>query len=192
MKKVLIALLILVLGFWIFSKVTIDRAYPDIVTPKDVMNSGADVNIEVFSDIECPACKKAHPVIERIAEEYNASVTFYHYPLTFMHDYAMKAAEGAECANDQGKFWEFLDLAYASSDLSKKSLVSFASDLDMDVNSFENCLLSSAKKAVVKDDMKEGDKRDVKGTPTIYINGKQLSSWRYDFFKNKVIEAGLQ
>ncbi|HLD33788.1 MAG TPA: thioredoxin domain-containing protein [Candidatus Nanoarchaeia archaeon] len=161
--------------------------YPDIDTPKPLFgNPDARVKIIEFSDVQCPACKSAYPLVEQIKAEYKDQISFqyYHYPLRAIHPFAQKAAEAVECANDQGKFWEYLDAAFAQSpNLQNKNLKVIASQTGLDREKFDACLDSGAKRKVVEGDLKLGDVRNVQGTPTFIINGKVLENWDYGAFK---------
>ncbi|MDO8740762.1 MAG: thioredoxin domain-containing protein [Candidatus Woesearchaeota archaeon] len=165
--------------------------YPDIYTPRPVLgNESARITITEFSDLQCPACKAAHPTVNRIMEEFKNDVKleYMHFPLP-MHQYAFKAAEAAECANDQGKFWEFVDKVHASSDdPTPRKLKNYAKELSLDMKNFSNCLDSSAKASYVARDVREAKNMGVDATPTFFINGEKLSNWRYDIFKQKIME----
>src|SRR3989338_8745378 len=93
---VVVALVVLYLLYhWVWG-----ASYPDIFTPKPVFgNPDANVKIIEFSDLQCPACKAAHPVVQQIKEEFgdNISFQYYHFPLRAIHPYAQKAAEAVEC-----------------------------------------------------------------------------------------------
>ncbi len=78
--------------------------------------SGAPITLIEFSDFQCPFCERAFPTIREIMKQYEGKVLFAykHYPLTAIHARAQKTAEAAECARDQGKFWEFHDKLFAA------------------------------------------------------------------------------
>lgn len=183
-------LVLVVIGIWIVAKFVNAPEYPDIFTPKPVLgNAEASVTITEFSDLQCPACRSAHPVTKQIVQEYGDLISFEykHFPLTSIHPNAFKAAEGAECANDQGKFWEFVDLAFSNQQaLQPRYLKQYASKLDIDEESFSNCLDSRAKRDIVSADQREGINLGVQGTPTFYINGVKLENWNYQNFKSAI------
>ncbi|MDO8488241.1 MAG: thioredoxin domain-containing protein [bacterium] len=79
---------------------------------------GAAVTLIEYSDFQCPYCAQAFPTIKQILDEYGDKVVFAykHFPLSQIHPHAQKTAEAAECARDQGKFWEFHDALFASQD----------------------------------------------------------------------------
>ncbi len=102
---------------------------------------------------------------------------YKHYPLP-MHSHAVMAAEAAECAGDQGKFWEYVELAFAgqksfSEDFFKKG----AENLELDTDQFNQCLDSHDKKAKVLAHGKEARNLKAPGTPTLFVNGQMI---RYD------------
>lgn len=167
------AILVVIL-FLIFQK----PDYPDQQSPKAILgNPDATIKIVEFSDLQCPACKSAHPAVKRIMNEYpdKASLTYKHFPLTNIHLFAFDAAVAAECANDQGKFWEFVDKAFEmQSALQKKNLKQYAADLQLDTEKFNVCMESGTKDKYIRAEMNEGIGKGVQGTPTFFINGKPI------------------
>src|SRR3989344_2881148 len=178
--------ILIIVGLIFGYKAVFGAEYPEIDTPKPTFGNENGVKIVEFSDLQCPACKSAHPVVQRIKSEYKDKISFqyYHYPLRAAHPYAQKAAEAVECANDQGKFFEYIDAAFVQSpDLQKKNLKIIAARLGLDAEKFNNCLDSGAKTKIVEGDVRLGDAKDVQGTPTFFINDKKLESWDYDSLK---------
>lgn len=167
--------------------------YDDIYTPKPLEgNSDATVTIVEFSDLQCPACGAAYPVTKQILEDYGDRVRleYKHFPLTSLHAFAFKAAEASECANDQGKFWEYVDIAFSNQKALRTSdLKNYAEQLGLDMDKFENCLDSSAKAKYVTADYNEGIGKGVGGTPTFFINGVKLSYWNYGNFSMAIENA---
>ncbi len=156
-------------------------SYNDPKTPRATKGSPqAQVVVEEFADYECPACGSAYPLIKALMDKYGNHVLwkFINYPLTSIHPYAFNAALAAECANDQGKFWEYHDKLYENQDhLSKGDLFKYASDLGLNADTFKACVDSRAKSSLVQEDMALGDSRKVNATPTIFINGEELDNW---------------
>ena len=190
MIYLMILIAVVYFGFRIFA----GQSYPDIITPKPVFgDENAKVKIIEFSDLQCPACKSAHPVIQQIKDEFEDDIRFeyYHFPLRAIHPFAQKAAEAVECANDQGMFFEYIDAAFViSPQLSKKNLKQIAADLGLD-ETFDACLDSGAKRKTVEGDYRFGVAKNVQGTPTFFINDKKLERRDYDSFK-AAIEAELE
>jgi protein-disulfide isomerase len=97
-------------------------------------------------------------------------------PLESLHPQARHAAEAARCAFEQGKFWEYHDKLYANSPKgSADDLKSYAKEVGLHVDSFDRCFASGKYKAVVQQDLNEGAQLGLTGTPTIFINGREIS-----------------
>lgn len=136
----------------------------------------APVTIVEFSDYECPFCKRAEPTVQQVLKTYGDKVRFVyrHYPLEF-HAKARPAAEAAECANAQGKFWEFHDKVFASSDLGEAKLKAIAGEIGLDQAKFDECLAKQGGKSAVDKDMADASSVGVTGTPAFFINGRMIS-----------------
>lgn len=138
------------------------------------------IELVEFSDFQCPFCKRFHnDVYKQIKAKYidtnKVKFTYRHYPLP-SHQNAQKAAEASECANDQGKFFEYHDVLFENSEsngagLAVSDLKQYAVNLGLNVAKFDKCLDSGAKTEIVKKDLAEGQRLGVKGTPTIYVDG---------------------
>ena len=140
--------------------------------PKD-----APVTIIEFSDFECPYCARAEKTIEQIKEKYAGKVriVFRDFPLSF-HRHAQKAHEAAACAADQDKYWEMHKLLFANQKaLAPEQLVSYASQIGLDMDKFNACLDSGSKAEEIAADQKAGAAAGVTGTPAFFINGRFLS-----------------
>jgi len=147
-------------------------------TPKGSPN--ATVLVEEYADLQCPACAAAHAqVTTPLLEIYSDKIRFefHHFPLRSIHRFALDAAEMSECAADQGKFWEFIDVAYKNqSELGFEALVDWAEVVGLDVDVAERCWKSHSKRDIVLNDYKEGRDRDVAGTPTFFVNGERVQT----------------
>jgi len=109
-----------------------------------------------------------------VKEKYGDDVTivYRHFPLSF-HDRAQRAAEASECANDQGKFWDYHDALFANQrELQDEHLSQYAADVGLDTTAFNECLSSGKHVAKVENDMKEGSSAGMTGTPGFFINGR--------------------
>ncbi|RJS19262.1 hypothetical protein DRW03_23170 [Corallococcus sp. H22C18031201] len=156
--------------------------------------ANAPVTIVEFSDFQCPFCSRAIATVDEVTKTYGDKVhlVFRNFPLDFHKD-AQKAAEAAQCANDQGKFWEMHDKLFASQQqgLGVDNLKKYAAELKLDTAKFDKCLDSGEKAAVVKADQADGAKVGVNGTPAFFINGIMLSGAQpFDEFKS-IIDAEL-
>jgi protein-disulfide isomerase len=141
-----------------------------------------------FSDFGCPYCKQNAPTIQRLRQEYGNKIKFIYrdFPLTYVHPYALIAAQAGSCAHEQGRFWDFHDLLFEIQGQyeTEDDLIAYADSLEYDVTRFSQCLKSGKYEAEAQNDLQEGIRFGVKGTPTFYINGVQLSGVvRYETFK---------
>jgi protein-disulfide isomerase len=136
-----------------------------------------DILVEEFSDFQCPACGAAYPELKRFFEG-NASdrvkFVYKHFPLTQIHPQAYKAAEAAECADEQGKFWEYHDKLFENQrSLLRSNLITFAEQIGLDKDKFTSCLDSGRMSGRVQAGIDEGNSRGVRSTPTFFINGQK-------------------
>lgn len=137
----------------------------------------APVTIIEFSDFECPFCARAangpiKEVIKEYVETGKAKLIFRQLPLPF-HSSAQVAAEAAECANEQGKFWELHDMIFANQGaLSRANLIEWAKGIG--ITDIEECLDSGKYTAEVQADMMDGQSAGIQGTPSFLINGKLI------------------
>lgn len=140
-------------------------------------NSQAEILVEVFSDFQCPACRSVEPYLKTIEEQYGyqIKIAFRHFPLTSIHPLALRAGIAAECANDQGKFWEYHDALYErQAQINTSFFGELARELQLDMNNFDACMDRRAHLNTVRSDMREGTERGVNATPTIFVNGQQV------------------
>ena len=138
----------------------------------------APVTIVKFEDFQCPFCKQIQPTVNALLSRYNGKVRLVHkdLPLESLHPQARQAAEAARCAHEQGKFWEYHDKLYAKSPkASADDLKGYAKDVGLNVDSFDRCYASGKYKAVVQQDLNEGAQLGLTGTPTFFINGREIS-----------------
>ncbi len=140
-------------------------------------NKDAEITLVEFSDFQCPYCKRFHPTMQEILKDYAGQVrwVYRNFPLSF-HRNAQKSAEAAECAGDQGKFWEYADRLFTDgqsdgSGLDNSDLQKYAKDLGLDLNKFNNCVDSNKFADKIKADAASGRAAGVTGTPgTVLID----------------------
>jgi protein-disulfide isomerase len=133
----------------------------------------APVVIVEFSDFQCPFCSRAEPIVKQVLEKYKGKVKFVYrdFPLSF-HSFAAKASEAAQCANEQGKFWEFHDALYADqSKLAVPDMEATAVRLGLNAEKFNSCMDSGKFAAEVSKDIADATKAGVNSTPSFFING---------------------
>jgi len=136
----------------------------------------APVTIVEFSDFQCPFCSRAVPTLKQIETEYpgKVRVAFKNQPLPF-HQHARLAAEAAMAANEQGKFWEYHDKLFANQQaLDRSSLERYAQEVGLEMGRFRAALDSNKFDAQISADSAEGTRLGASGTPTFFINGRQL------------------
>jgi protein-disulfide isomerase len=146
-------------------------------------DENAPVVIVEFSDFQCPFCERwATETLPQLTQTYIDSgkvrLVYRDFPLSSIHPEAQNAAESAECARDQGKFWEYHDILFENrldwSGVGDAKFKQYAADLGLDTNTFDECLDSDKYNNEVLDDLNDGGSVGVSGTPTFFINGKKL------------------
>ncbi len=158
--------------------------------------TGAKVTLVEFGDYQCPACGAAYPILKKILSEYNQQITFVfrNYPLP-MHKNAQVAANAAEAAAAQGKFWEMHDKLYENqksweaSGSASDVFTGFAKDLSLDTAKFQKAIDAGDYDAIIKTDQDDGTALGVNSTPTLYLNGKTLAGYSYDEIKKAIDDA---
>ncbi len=149
---------------------------------------GAPVTLVEFSDYQCPFCAQAAPVIDRILEKYPNDVRFAlrHLPLP-QHPYARKAAEAAQIAGEQGKFWEYHDALFANQENMKTDdLLRYAKTVGLDVEKFKSELESGRYSSVINKDVATARRLGINSTPTFYLNGKKLALNSFGEIEGKI------
>ncbi|HEU4711624.1 MAG TPA: thioredoxin domain-containing protein [Pyrinomonadaceae bacterium] len=156
-------------------------------------SASALVTIVEFTDFECPSCARQHPVLERIVSEFGDRVRLVvrDFPLS-QHANARKAAEAAEAAREQGKYWEYASLLFRNqSALGVDKLGQYATEVGLDRARFDASLASGKFAEKVQRDVMDARKLGVNGTPTLYVNGRRVSDNSYESLKS-AIEAVLK
>jgi protein-disulfide isomerase len=154
----------------------------------------APVTIVEFSDFQCPYCKNATATVKQIVDKYQGKVrwVFRDYPIANLHPAAPKAHQAARCAAEQGKFWEYHDVLFEKSPRqSPEDLKQYAKDLKLDPAVFADCLDSGKQEAEVNRDIQDGARLGVTGTPTFFINGRQLVGSQPLTAFQKIIDSEL-
>ena len=158
------------------------RPLPDLVAPVDPevdhIRGPADARLTLveYGDFQCPYCGRAESVTRELVREFGDELAFVfrHLPLIDVHESAEQAAEAAEAAGVQGRFWEMHDLLLAHQDaLDLDDLIGYASQLGLDIDQFTDDLLSRRFAVRVARDVESADGSGVAGTPTFFINGRR-------------------
>jgi protein-disulfide isomerase len=141
----------------------------------------APLTLVEYGDYECPYCGQAYPIIKNIQERLEDKLRFIfrNFPITQVHPHAQHAAEAAESAGLQNKFWEMHDYLYEhQQELDDNHLRQYASALRMDVARFDDEMAKHIHAGRVREDFMSGIRSGVNGTPTFYINGIRYDdSW---------------
>jgi protein-disulfide isomerase len=149
------------------------------------------VTIVEFSDFQCPFCSRVTGTVDQLLKDYgdDVSVTFRHNPLPF-HNNAMPAAEAAEAAHAQGKFWEMHDKLFANQqNLDRPTLEKLAGEAGLNMAKFKAALDKEEFKDRIKKDMDDAAKFGARGTPNFFINGRNLRGAQpIDAFKSVIDE----
>lgn len=155
--------------------------------------ANASVTIVEFTDYECPSCGSTQPVLEEVVKEFGDKVKLVarNFPLD-QHKHAFKAAEAAEAAREQGKYWEYVALLFRNQKaLEVENLKGYATEVGLDRKKFDAALDSGKFAEKVKQDLADGNKIGVDSTPTVFVNGKRLREKKAEDFR-AAIEAALK
>jgi protein-disulfide isomerase len=139
-------------------------------------NPKAPVTLVVFSDFQCPFCARVEPTLAEVQKQYRDKVrlVWKHQPLPF-HPNALPAAEAAEAAREQGKFWEMHDRLFSSQrELSPDTYERIAKEIGLDVRRFQDATRSGRAKGRIQDDQRVAGRVGANGTPTMFVNGEKV------------------
>ncbi len=144
----------------------------------------AAVTLVQYGDYECPYCGEAYPILKEVQARMGERLRFVfrNFPITTSHPHAERAAEAAETAAAQGRFWEMHDLLYENQKhLRDEDLHAYAEQLGLDVELFDKEMADQAHVERVHEDFMSGVRSGVNGTPTFYVNGvRHDDSWDAD------------
>jgi protein-disulfide isomerase len=156
--------------------------------------ANAPIEMIEFSDFQCPYCQRATPTVKQVLDTYGNRVrlVYRNYPLP-NHPNAKPAAEAAQCANEQGKFWPYHDRLFAvPGKLSDADLKQSAAELGLDTGKFNTCFDGHKYQSVVDADVQAGVAAGVSGTPAFFINGRALMGAQpFEEFK-RIIDEELE
>jgi predicted DsbA family dithiol-disulfide isomerase/uncharacterized membrane protein len=136
----------------------------------------APVQLVVYSDFQCGFCRQLAPVLHRVHSEFpqDVAIVFRNFPLD-VHPRAFPAAVAAECAGEQGAFWEYHDKLFAEGgDLEEGRLIALAASLGLDQARFTACLRSAPPRQQVEADLREATALDLPGAPAVFLNGRRV------------------
>jgi protein-disulfide isomerase len=139
--------------------------------------AGAPVTVLEYGDFECPYCRGAFRDVRRLSDEHPAEIRFVfrNFPIPQLHPHAEQAAEAAEAAGAQGRYWEMHDvLLQPYSHLDTDSLVTYAEVIGLDIARFRRDLTDRVYAARIESDIAEGLRNGVNATPKFYVNGQRV------------------
>ena len=154
----------------------------------------APVILVEYGDYECPYCGQAHPIVQQVLASLPGTVrfAFRNFPLATIHPHAEGAAEAAEAAGAQGKFWPMHDMIYENQRrLGGLALLEYAAAVGLDLDKFAAELEEGVYKPRVREDFMSGVKSGVNGTPAFFINGiRHDGSWDAESLLAALVAAG--
>jgi protein-disulfide isomerase len=145
----------------------------------------APVIIALFTDFQCPYCARILPLLNQVLEKYQGKVklVFKNFPLS-THQFARKAAAAALAAGKQGKFWELHDRLFQNYNrLNDQVVQEQAKELGLDLQKFDKDMADPQIMQVINQDMQDGAKAGVRGTPTLFVNGSLLRNTNLEGFQ---------
>ncbi|HLL60811.1 MAG TPA: thioredoxin domain-containing protein [Candidatus Nitrosocosmicus sp.] len=188
-KKILITMGIVIIAipalFGIYKLTTQSQKPPTPinleVTEKDWItgNKQAPNELVEYSDLQCPACRMAHPLVKEVIKNKRIKFVYRHFPLS-MHKNSVNAAMAAEAAGVQNKFWEMQDLLFinqekwAESKNPESIFIGYAKQLKLDTEKFQLDLKNKDLKSKIDAQMQSGNIAGVNATPTFYLNGVKI------------------
>ena len=164
-------------------------------------NKDAKVTLVEYGDYQCPYCQQYYPTLKQVAETNKDKIGFQfrNFPIVSAHQNAFSAARAAEAADEQGKFWEMHDLLYETanwqvwtrSSSPTSNFNDYAKQLNMNVEKFKKDFAGKKANDAINADSAAGNKLGVTGTPTFFLNGKQIQVGNSVEAFQKVIDAEL-
>ncbi len=172
----------------------VDRAAVEDLARPALGTASPRLTIVEFADFQCPYSKEAASTVRSLMATYGDRVRliYRHFPISEIHPDAEQAAQAAECANEQGKFWLYHDKLYGAATLSYAALVTAAEEVGLDTKQFGDCLGSGKYKNVVESDAALAKQIGLRGTPTFIFDGQVIEgSIPRDVFQ-RILDRMLQ
>jgi protein-disulfide isomerase len=152
----------------------IDLAVPVSATDHVIGPDHAPVTVIEYGDFECPNCKQAAPAVKLLLERFSERVRFVyrHFPQETLHPHALRAAEAAECAAAQGRFWAMHDLLFANQDhLQAKHLRQYAEQVELDMPRYDAEMDDEVYLQRIREHIDGGRSSHLRSTPGFFVNG---------------------
>ena len=154
--------------------------------------ASAPVTVVMFTDLQCPACARTHPILKQVLSEYGSKVRFVvrDFPLEGIHANAVDAARAANAARAQGKFFEYAEILYRNQEaLDRPSLIKYAAELGLNAKQFELDFNDAKAQSEVKKDQADARSYGVSSTPTIFVNGVKVQRFSAEGFRRAIDRA---
>ena len=152
----------------------------------------APITIIEYADFQCPFCAAVQAPLEAVMRDGNVRWVYRHFPISALHPQATAAAEAAECAAEQGKFWEFASALFArQNELSAQTFNEIASDLKLNAHLHSQCMARGVYRPVIQRQMRDGQRLRISGTPTLFINGKRFDGFASEQDLRRAIHSVL-
>lgn len=155
-------------------------------------DANAAVTVIEFTDFQCSACGAMYPIVEEVLKPYGNRVRLVirNFPLTSVHENAFRAAQAAEAAKAQGKFWEYIDLMFRhQAALDPASLRNYATQAGLDRTKFDADIDAGKYDALIRRDIEDGEVFGVEATPTFFINGARLTEYSAEGLRKAIDKA---
>jgi protein-disulfide isomerase len=176
------------------NKKALRRKTNQLITPVNIQTDhirgaiDAPISIVEYGDYECPYTGMAYPIVKEILKQFNTKVyfVFRNFPLNDIHPNAQHAAEAAEAAAAQDKFWEMHDYLFEHQKaLDDSHLLQYSQRLRLDTDKFKNEMAGHTYAPLIEESLKSGIDSGVQGTPTFFVNGERYEdSWDLEAFSN--------
>jgi len=176
-------------------------APPPAATSQDKSLGAAEaaVTLVEYGDFQCPACRQfAMTTARTLKQEFvsTGKVRFVYRHFAFLGPESQWAAEASECANEQGRFWEYFDALIANwagenaGAFSRENLKRFATELGLEAGPFNECLDSGRYTEKVQQETRQGQQADVRGTPSLFLNDQLIAGGsNYEILKRAIVAA---
>lgn len=147
----------------------------------------AKVTIIEYGDYQCPACGAASGIVSQIMEEYKdkAKLVYRHFPLP-QHTFSFRASISAECAGEQGKFWDMHKALYGDQGGINSDNLKYAEKVGLDIPKYTQCTNNNGYSEKIRRNIKQGDDDNLSFTPTFIVNGKRLDSFSAESFRTAI------
>lgn len=191
---IMAATLVILVGAVVFFSRPAKEVPMEVLGAQDAWATGsaqAKVTLVEFADFECPACGAAYPFVKEVvtSNQERLRYVFRHFPLD-QHKNARLAAQAAEAAGAQGKFWEMHDLIFKNqTSLSLETINGLGIELGLDMDKFTKELNDGTYVGKIEKDIADGKTVGVDATPTFFLNGKKLSLFNFAELKIQVEKA---